>query len=377
MAILLRLVQVTLDGAFVRRIAAFDELTSIGPAEDIRRILHVLAAARLVVVSSDVYFQNARVDLAHEAIIRSWPRLRDQIEGLAQFLRLRTRLEVATQRWQERNKESGFLYPAGEILLLKSQGLLQRYWSELSPAEQGFIAASEYALQRDQRRRLVMALTVWSLFVLMAVAAVFAFLQLLRAQRESASAGAAATRAQEEASRAVTEARLAALANLGAASAISPDGMRMLQINPAGDLSIIDLATGKETGRVAGGSNGITAAAFSADARLVATGTIGGTISIYDSSTLKLLGTSAGHSHAVRRLAFSPAGRLIASGSDDATARIWLVDNWMAVATIAADSPVVGVAFSPDGTRLIVTSQKGSLYIVDAQTGKIVFRNPG
>lgn len=48
------------------------------------------------------------------------------------------------------------------------------------------------------------------------------------------------------------------------------------------------------------------------------------------------------------------------------------MDSGMAVATIAADSPVVGVAFSPDGTRLIVTSQKGSLYIVDTQTGQVV-----
>jgi hypothetical protein len=284
MAILLRLVRVTLDGAFVRRVAALDELMSMGPADDIRRILDVLVAARLVVVSSDSVSQP-KVDLAHEAIIRSWPRLRDQIEQLAQFSRLRTRLEVAAQRWQERNKEPGFLYPAGEILLLKSQGLLHRYWSELSPAERQFIGASEYALQRRQRVLQGMALAVALLFFLITAAAAWAFIQsqraqfqFQRAQRQSALTEMAAARAEEEAARAKTEARLAALANLAAASAISPDGERMLQINPTGDLSIIDLATGKETGRIAGGSNGITAAAFSADARRVATGTIGGTV---------------------------------------------------------------------------------------------------
>ena len=126
----------------------------------------------------------------------------------------------------------------------------------------------------------------------------------------------------------------------------------MLQINPTGNLSIIDLATGKETGQIAGGSNGITAAAFSPDARRVTTGTNDGAISIYDGATLQLLRTYAGHKFAVRRLAFSPNGRLLASGSDDGTARIHLADSEIDVATVAADSPVVGVAFSPDGTRL-------------------------
>jgi WD40 repeat protein len=81
--------------------------------------------------------------------------------------------------------------------------------------------------------------------------------------------------------------------------------------------------------------------------------------------------TLQGHDGAIRRLAFSPDGRLLASGSDDATARIWSLSG-RELAVIRTNSPVVGLAFSPDGTRLVVSSQNGSLYIVDPQTGLII-----
>jgi hypothetical protein len=364
MAILLRLVRVTLDGTFVRRVATLDELTFAGSANDIHRILDALVAARLVVVSSEPGSQPL-VDLAHEAIIKSWPHFRDQIEQGAQFLRLRTRLEAAAQRWRERNRESGFLYPEGEILLLKSQGLLQRYWNELSPTEREFIATSERALLHRQRRRRLVTAIVGVLAALMAISGIGAFYQFRIAQRQLTLATVAAARAN-------TEAALAALANLGATSAISPDGRRMLLINPTGDLSIVDLSTGKEIGHIAGGSNGITAAVFNTDSKLVATGTTRYTISIYSSANFGLLFTYVGHRATVRRLAFSNDGHLLASGSDDGTARIWSVDDGKMAVSIATDSPVVGVAFSPDATRLIVTSQKGSLYTVDTRSGQII-----
>jgi cellulose biosynthesis protein BcsQ len=364
MSILLRLVRVTPDGAFVRRVAKIDELMFAGSTDDVHRILAALVDARLVVVSSEPG-SEAKVDLAHEAIIRSWPRFHDQIERLSQFLRLRTRLEIAAARWHERGQDPGFLYPEGEILLLKDQGQLQRYWNELSESERSFIAASEYALRRRQRRARAVTASLASLVALMSIFAIAAVYQFQKAMAQRDIAVQAQAQAQ-------IQRQLAGLANLGAASVISPDGKRMLQIDPQGYLRIIDLATGKDIRRIAAGSSDITAAAFSPDTRLVVTGTSGGLVSIYDNATLAQIRSFAGHENAVRRLAFSPDGRWLASGSDDATARIWSVDGGTAISVIQADSPVVGVAFSPDGTRLVVSSQKGSLYIVDTKTGQVI-----
>jgi WD40 repeat protein len=175
---------------------------------------------------------------------------------------------------------------------------------------------------------------------------------------------------------ALTQAQRATLANLSAASAISPDGTRMLQSDPGGDLRIIGLATGRDisvTGVFSPDApvGAISAAIFSPDGRFIATGTVSGTVSIADSA-LKPVRNLRGHKAAVTRLAFSPDGGRLASGSDDTTARFWSVDSGALLWVITADSPVVGVAFSPDGLLVIVSSQNGKIFMVDSQTGRII-----
>jgi WD40 repeat protein len=147
----------------------------------------------------------------------------------------------------------------------------------------------------------------------------------------------------------------------------------MLLIKPDRDLGIVDLASGKQISKIFT-SHEITAAAFSPDARLIATGASNGQISVWDNSTMSLFVPShPGHSSAVRRIAFSPDSLLLASGSDDATVRVWLTNDGSPVGEpIVADSAVVGVAFSPDGQRLIITSQKGSLYVFDTQKRQVI-----
>jgi hypothetical protein len=150
---------VTPDGAFVRRALRIRDLVFTGTSDDVRRIIDALLDFRLLVVSSSPDRPDAMVDLAHEAILRSWSRLREQREDFTQFLHLRSRLEIAAARWQERDKDPGSLYPRGEIMLLESQGQLQRHWSELGDAEREFVGASLAALAHQewqaarQRRR--------------------------------------------------------------------------------------------------------------------------------------------------------------------------------------------------------------------------------
>jgi cellulose biosynthesis protein BcsQ len=350
MAVLLRLVRVTPEGEYVRRPASLGELMSVGAGDQVRRIVDTLVAARLLVAGSGRE-PDAVVDLAHEAIIRSWPRLHDQIENLSQFLRLRTRLEIAATRWQERRGDPGFLYPEGEILLLKDQGQLQRHWNELSENERAFVTASERAVRlRKSRVRTATAVLICCL-ILVGLFSFAAFYQRMRAQ---------------------TQGELAALANLGAASVISPDGKSMLQIDPQGFLRIINLASGQDVRRTAAKSDGITAAAFSPDSTMVATGTTSGTVALYDNPALTFKRAFSGHSAAIRRLEFSKDRRWLASGSDDATAMIWSLADGTPLPVIRADSPVVGLAFSPDSSRLVVSSQKGTLYLVDPQSGQVL-----
>jgi hypothetical protein len=359
MAILRQLVAVNPDGDFVRRPATLDELMFVGSEGEVRRILDALVAARLVVVSGEAERQ-VRVELAHEAIIRSWWRFRDHLEQVSQFLRLRTRLSVAAKEWWAHDRAHGLLYSDDALRLLQSGGQLQRHRNELSQLELEFVAFSERAVRRRQMlsRAAVTCLTLLTLAMTIS-------LGLAMHQRDLAE------KAQE---RALREAALAKVANLGAASAISPDGRRMLQIDAAGSLRIVDLETGRDVGRIAEGYGGITTAIFSPEGRWLAVGTLSNQTSVYDSASLQKLMELQGHAGAVRRLAFSPDGRLVASGSDDATVRVWSLAETSLVSIIRADTAIVGLAFSPDGNRLIVSSQNGELYIADPKTGQIIRR---
>jgi WD40 repeat protein len=209
---------------------------------------------------------------------------------------------------------------------------------------------------RDRKRRLIQTVTLL-LLVLMTSLAVFALQQQHEAERAQVVA--------------LEETQRATLANLSAASAISPDGTRMLQIDPDGALRIIDLATGLPIRATRPAVDKISAAIFGADGWLLATGTLGGVVSI-DDILLRPVTTIRGHEAAVTRLAFSPDGNNIASGSDDSTAKIWSVAKGALLLVIKADSPVVGVAFSPDGLRVIVSSQNGKILIADSRTGQII-----
>jgi tricorn protease-like protein len=136
-----------------------------------------------------------------------------------------------------------------------------------------------------------------------------------------------------------------------------------------GTLSIYDLATGLLT-RMSVGDGPVTSIGFSPDGAKIVMGTAEGSISIWDARTLRLLLTLQGQTGTIRRMAFSADGRLIASGGTDNTARVWSTETGQMVVVVRADAPVVGLAFSLDGARLIVSAAKGAIYVIDTRPGK-------
>ncbi len=70
----------------------------------------------------------------------------------------------------------------------------------------------------------------------------------------------------------------------------------------------------------------------------------------------------------IRALAFSPNGNLLAIGLDNNLTDIWLMSSTGTTNSIQMmDSPVVGLAFSPDGAQLAIAYQQG--YVAVAPTG--------
>ena len=103
---LLRLAAEGAGGAVERRRVALGELDDDGVAP---RSSRVLAEQRLLTVSAGT------VELAHEALLREWPRLRGWLEEDAEGRRVHRHLADAAREWDAGGRDAGDLYRGARL----------------------------------------------------------------------------------------------------------------------------------------------------------------------------------------------------------------------------------------------------------------------
>ncbi|WP_051854639.1 hypothetical protein [Streptomyces sp. NRRL B-1347] len=131
-------------------------------------VLADLAAARLITLDDDT------IDLAHEALITAWPRLRDWIEEERERLRTQRRLTEAARVWHESARDPGTLYRGTR--LAAAEDLLADP-DQLTGLERSFVSASRLAHTREHRRRRRLLATLAAVLVLALVAGAVAWQQ--------------------------------------------------------------------------------------------------------------------------------------------------------------------------------------------------------
>ena len=167
------------EGVVRRRVPLAD--FDVERDEAMAGVIGVLADARLL-TTHDGY-----VEVAHEALLREWPRLQGWLADDAAGRELRLHLTDAARDWEQHGREAGDLYRGARLAAALEWAA--EHEPELNASEREFLAASraesekEIERQRRTNRRLRVLLAGAGVFLLLAVAAGgFAATQLQRAE---------------------------------------------------------------------------------------------------------------------------------------------------------------------------------------------------
>jgi WD40 repeat protein/class 3 adenylate cyclase len=182
-ALFMRLVATGEEGILARRTVHRAEL-GLEPGTEMAEVVARLTDDRLLTVTDDA------VEVAHEALLREWPRLAEWLREDAQGRELREHLIQAARRWEASQRDAGELYRGARLAMTLDWASTRA--DELNDSERGFLAESrsdaDREAERQQRsnRRLRALLAGLSIVLLCAVAAgVIALVQRSSARHEA------------------------------------------------------------------------------------------------------------------------------------------------------------------------------------------------
>ena len=127
------------------------------------KLVQALVDAHLFV--SDLQGGAPYFGIAHEALLRRWPRVVEWIEEHRQALQIRSRISAQANRWQESGRKRDMLLPSG-TQTNQAREVLQAGGLSLTPQEREFIQSSLQSERRSEQRRMMVMIIMASLVLL-------------------------------------------------------------------------------------------------------------------------------------------------------------------------------------------------------------------
>jgi WD40 repeat protein len=371
-----------------RRRVVRSELLAIAQDADLMdEVIDTYAAYRLLALDHDPITRRPTVEVAHEALIREWDRLRQWLNESRADIRLQRLLAVAAAEWLRADRDPGFLLYGSR--LDQFEGWATNTDLALTEKERAYLEASLTARQKreaDEAARLQRELeTVQKLAVTEQYAARrLRWLAVGLAVFLLAAAGLAVfafnRQAEAEANLALSESqRLAAEANTIMQSGGDPELAALLSLRALdtvyttqADIALQQASKGNYGRRLfSGHTDSVDGLAFSPDGRFALSGSLDNTARLWDVETGREIHTLTGHTGWIRNVAYSPDGNYLLTGSTDNTARLWDAQTGQELYSLSGHTgEVYGVAFSPNGRYALTAGWEGTVRFWDVETGQ-------
>jgi WD40 repeat protein len=407
---------------------------SVAADEEHETVIESLVGARLLSSDGDT------VEIAHEALVMAWPRLRSWLDDDVEGLRIMRHLAVAADSWEDLGRPPGELYRGprqakaeqwrtGSTPTLTATEL--DFLDESAAMAEAEARATEEQVRRERRSNQRLRAGLAAVAVLLAVAIVAGAIAKTaadRAEQQSVAADARRLGAEALRTRSLDLALLLAVAGtdlddspdtrnslravldrapelIGVArtttepidGAVRPDGRTVATTGWDAGVTIVDTDTRKEVAHnddiplfgVRFNPNGTQLAAA------VNVSTPSGerrvdplSVRMLDPQTAALASQQLGGLPEGRvvqtSLAFSGDGRRLAAGfvhpiqlDEETWVRVWdTADLARPVAAFVVPFPAEEFALSHDGTRLYLVGDD-SAFVVDAATGRVIRSAPG
>ncbi len=382
-----------------RRIPQAELLDLSADRDLMEEIIEQFADFRLLSLDHDPETRQPTVEVAHEAILRDWERLRAWINAARDDLRLHGQLTGLVSDWQSAGQDPSYLLHGARLVQFES-------WAAetslvLTPREKGYIAASiqaraardtaersrqerETAQERRSRRLLRTLVAVLAVMFIGAVA--FSLFALDRENRAEAALRVAEREAAVNRSLVLANEALdtrqrgqSDLALLIALESVKIDDPPQNAIRA---LSEITRSIGSRA-MLHGHVHSVHELALSADNRLLASGSCAtlveavcqrGEVILWDAATyaerLRLDVQEAGW---ITGLAFSPDSTYMATSSESGAVWLWDAATGAPIRRMESGPEVVyALSYHPTAHHIAIAGGDGRIYLWDAEAGEVL-----
>ncbi|MGV9364265.1 nSTAND1 domain-containing NTPase [Amycolatopsis sp. NPDC003731] len=333
-----------------------------------RRVAEAFVAARLLTSGTAVDGDTETIyEVAHEALFRHWPPLRQTIETRADDLQWQADLERWALEWDRSGRQHAYLLHsdrladalrhAARLAVADRPALIREFLERSQDADQ---ATTRQLANSIARRALAVVEDDPEYALALALMAIDEYACTPLAGR------ALATALLHHRTVLIYAGHPRDLEHV----AWSPDGRRVATASYDQTVQVWEADTGTKLLTLEGHGDRVWGVAWSPDGTRLLTGSRDRTARVWDAHAGIGLLTLRGHQEGVWGVAWSPDGRRVATSSYDQVARVWDADTGAELLTLEGHQrDLGGVAWSPDGTRLATGSRDRTARVWDARTG--------